>query len=63
MIAWLLRALGVHDERPEPVTVCAQSASERRYEQTRAATEQAIRRANQYLVSWEDLYDPSRRRQ
>ncbi len=62
MIGWFLRLIGVHDERPEPAVVCAKSTSEQQFDQTARAVEQSLKRSNQYLISWEDLYDPARRR-
>jgi hypothetical protein len=69
MIAWVLRALGARDERPEVATVrFPATAAEAHYERVRRTTEQTIRRADREtergrlrLVSWEDLYDPRRR--
>jgi hypothetical protein len=69
MIAWVLRALGARDERPEveasrfPVT-----DAEMHYECVRQEAEHIIQRADietnrsrRRLISWEDLYDPRRR--
>ena len=68
MIGWLLRTLGVHDDRPEAVVVrFPATEAELRYECARQATEHTIERAEsetdlsrQRLVSWEDLFDDPR---
>lgn len=69
MIGWLLRTLGVEEDRPQAVVARFPPAeAERRYECVRQQAEQAIARADartalnrQRMVSWEDLYDPGRR--
>ncbi len=70
MIGRLLRVLGVEDERPETVTLrFPPTEAEQRYECVRREAEQVITRADREtalstgrLLSWEDLYDPGRRR-
>lgn len=69
MIQALLRALGVHDERPDvPAVRFPPTDAELRYECVRREAEHVIARADtethrsqQRLVSWEDLYDPGRK--
>lgn len=56
MIQWLLKALGVENEHPEPVAVCfPPTDAEFRYERVRQGAEQTIRRSDQETARTERL--------